>query len=228
MHVVSVRHHSFFLGYDSFHSSSSSDPYSPPSHTTQLPYGHGISYPHPYGQAVSPHPFPSVHQSATLMSSTYAPGQTASPHLFPSTHGSVQTAAISSQYPSHHPLPSPNPGLLHTYEPTSIVIPPSREHTTMGTSSLDTRGNPCTLRDLLNNVRTDKWYRLGVQLTENVEELNIIKSDHQNDVDGALIDMFNLVLKDNPDLSWQTVVEALQTIGENNKAKRIKETFCGS
>ena len=193
MHVVSVRHHSFFLGYDSFHSSSSSDrpipetrvveaaipreyiilaggkslmssrmhgseealatlacrraqtmeqpsPYSPPSHTllpTQLPYGHGIGYPHPfpaYGQAVSPQPIPSVHQSATLTSSTYTPGQTASPHLFPST---VQTAACH-QHPCHHPLPSPNPGLLHTYEPTSTVIPPSREHT--GTSSLEARG----------------------------------------------------------------------------------------
>ena len=144
-HVVCVRHHSFFECYDSFHSSSSSDPYSPPSHTllpTQLPYGHGIGYPHPfpaYGQAVSPQPFPSVHQSATLTSSTYTPGQTASPHLFPSTHGSVQTAACH-QHPSHHPLPSPNPGLLHTYEPTLTVIPPSREHTTMGTSSLEARG----------------------------------------------------------------------------------------
>ena len=82
------------------------------------------------------------------------------------------------------------------------------------------------LRDLLNNIHTTKWYEFGLQLTSNIEELDIIETDHKGDARTALRDTLRLVLRENPDLSWQKVVHALQTIGEVAMAKTIKDKFC--
>ena len=82
------------------------------------------------------------------------------------------------------------------------------------------------LRDLANNIRTTKWFELGLQLTGNVRELDLIGRNHKNDARSALLDMLGFVLKEDPELSWEKVTDALQTIDERNMAKTIHDKFC--
>ena len=82
------------------------------------------------------------------------------------------------------------------------------------------------LRDLLNNIHTTKWFEFGLHLTSNIEELDKIETDHKGDARAALRDTLRLVLREDPDLSWQKVVQALQTIGEVAMARRINDKFC--
>ena len=99
---------------------------------------------------------------------------------------------------------------------------------TAGASVEQARQGPShpNLRDLLNNIHTTKWFEFGLQLTSNIEELDKIGTDHQGDARTALRDTLRLVLREDPDLSWQKVVQALQTIGELAMARTIKEKFC--
>lgn len=83
-----------------------------------------------------------------------------------------------------------------------------------------------SLRDLVNNIHTTKWFELGLQLTDNVRQLNLIKTNHRNDAVGALLEMLDFILREDPELSWDKVVLALQTVGERNMAKIIQDKFC--
>ena len=82
------------------------------------------------------------------------------------------------------------------------------------------------LRDLLNNIHTTKWYEFGLQLTNNNKELDKIEIDHKGDARTALRDTLGLVLREDPDLSWRKVVQALNTIGEVAMARTISDKFC--
>ena len=82
------------------------------------------------------------------------------------------------------------------------------------------------LTDLANNIHTTKWFELGLQLTGNVRELNLIKENHKNDARGALLEVLGFVLREDPELSWDKVVLALQTISEVSIAKTIQDKFC--
>ena len=149
--------------------------------------------------------------------STYHPHKmspiTASP--YPLTPHPSQTAS----QPILTPGQNQNPGFLHVYEQPS---PTSQANVTSSPPS-DPGGEYCTMKDLINNIDTTDWYELGVELTTNVAELNIISCDYRNNTRGALI---NLVLRDNPNLTWPTEVKALETIKDNKRAKKIRNKFC--
>lgn len=84
------------------------------------------------------------------------------------------------------------------------------------------------LKDLLADVQTREWYRLGLELTNNEREMNIIDKEHGHNVQDALKFIFNLWLKEitDPPPSWWGVVEALHRIKENRLAIDIKEKYC--
>ena len=69
------------------------------------------------------------------------------------------------------------------------------------------------LTDLANNIHTTKWFELGLQLTD-------------NDARSALLEVLDFVLREDPELSWDKVVLALQTISEVSIAKTIQDKFC--
>ena len=158
--------------------------------------------------------------SPTSPPSTYHPHRmnpiTASP--YPLTPHPSQTAS----QPMLTPRQSQNPGFLHVNEQPS---PTSQANVTSSPPS-DAGGKYCTMKGLINNIDTTDWYELGVELTTNVAGLNIIRHDFKNDARGALIEMFILVLRDNPELTWPTVVEALETIKDKNRANKIRNKFC--
>ena len=141
---------------------------------------------------------------------------TASP--YPLTPHPSQTAS----QPILTPRQIQNPGFLHVYEQPS---PTSQANVTSSPPS-DAGGKYCTMKGLINNIDTTDWYALGVQLTPNVDELNIIRHDFKNATRGALIEMFILVLRDNPELTWPTVVEAFETIDDKTRANKIRNKFC--
>ena len=118
----------------------------------------------------------------------------------------------------------------HTLQSSQMVsYSSSREQAdTAGAGVEQARQGPShpNLRDLLNNIHTTEWYKFGLQLTSNIAELNTIKTDNKGDAKTALQETLNLVLREDPDLSWQKVVEALQTIGEVAMARTINKEFC--
>ncbi|CAI8041713.1 hypothetical protein GBAR_LOCUS23152, partial [Geodia barretti] len=118
----------------------------------------------------------------------------------------------------------------HTLQSSQMVsYSSSREQADTAGASVEQarqRSSHPNLRDLLNNITTTKWYVFGLQLTSNIEELNTIKTDNKGDAKTALQETLNLVLREDPDLSWQKVVEALQTIGEVAMARTINKEFC--
>ena len=56
--------------------------------------------------------------------------------------------------------------------------------------------------------------------------MDIIKSNHPNDIKRCLEDTLSFWLKVCENPTWSTVVTALQNIGENNLARRIKKKYC--
>ena len=168
----------------------------------------------------------SLHSSLSSSSDPTSPPSTYHPHRmnpitaspYPLTPHPIQTAS----QPMLTHKQSQIPGFLHVYEQPS---PTSQTNVTSSPPS-DDGVKYCTMKGLINNIDTTDWYALGVQLTTNVTELNIISCDHRNDTRGALFNMFNLVLRDNPNLTWPTVVKALETIKDNKRAKKIRNKFC--
>ena len=84
----------------------------------------------------------------------------------------------------------------------------------------------CTLELLLDNIRIPNWYYLGLKLTLDERELDLIETDHQRDTPTALRKMFQLALDRNPDLSWPKVVKALRAINQIALARDIEKNFC--
>ena len=74
------------------------------------------------------------------------------------------------------------------------------------------------------------WYDFGIQLLENecVDKLNIIKKNHPGDVERCCTEMFEYWLKIDTEASWNKVVDALEGIGQNVAAKKIKDVSKGS
>ena len=57
-------------------------------------------------------------------------------------------------------------------------------------------------------------------------EMNIIMKDHGSKTHDALRETFQLCLRQDPELTWQKVVDALREIKENHLARDIEEKFC--
>ena len=81
--------------------------------------------------------------------------------------------------------------------------------------------------DLLREVRTVKWFELGLELTnEDRATMNVIKVNNRGDVGGALQDTFSHWLDVCEHPTWQAVVTALRKIGENNLAGTLEQKYC--
>ena len=70
-----------------------------------------------------------------------------------------------------------------------------------------------------------EWHELGIELVdqESVYKLNIIKVNHKNDVVECCSEMFEFWLKTDTTASWNTLIVALQQIGQNELVAIIKK-----
>ncbi|CAI8019371.1 Stress-activated protein kinase JNK [Geodia barretti] len=84
---------------------------------------------------------------------------------------------------------------------------------------------PPTKRDLVQLVRVDNPYNLGLNLNLNESYLNIVQKDHPTDHDAQLSDVFTLYLQQTEEPSWLQVVAALRAMGEKRLARTIMEKF---
>lgn len=65
------------------------------------------------------------------------------------------------------------------------------------------------VRGLLYKVR-DKWHDIGIELEIDVDELNIIRKNHDNHADG-LVEVLQLWLKSvEPHPTWKILADALR------------------
>lgn len=81
------------------------------------------------------------------------------------------------------------------------------------------------LRDLLEDVKTTKWYHLGLQLDISSHNLDIIEHD-TNRLEDRLRQMFQKWLKICEKPSWRMIVNAVRTIGEKALAKKLEQAYC--
>ena len=81
------------------------------------------------------------------------------------------------------------------------------------------------LRDLLSDVKTIKWYHLGLQLDISSHDLDIIEHDTSG-VEDRLKQMFQKWLKVCEKPSWRLMVNALRTIDEKALANKLEQAYC--
>ena len=69
------------------------------------------------------------------------------------------------------------------------------------------------------------WSNLGVQLLEEkyANKLKIIQTDYPADAERCCTEMFNHWLNVDTKASWDKLIDALEQIGQNSLAEKIKE-----
>lgn len=90
--------------------------------------------------------------------------------------------------------------------------------------SLEAADKPL-LRDLVINVKTSKWYHLGLELDIDSRSLDIIECD-ESGVGDRLRMVFQKWLKVCEKPSWRAVVKALRALGKEALAAKLESTFC--
>ena len=83
-----------------------------------------------------------------------------------------------------------------------------------------------TLEELLDNVKTVQWHRVGLKLGVQQYDLDVIEKDRSHDTNGALLDMLRKWLRECENPTWGAVVKAMKEIGEVREAKRLQDMFC--
>ena len=70
-----------------------------------------------------------------------------------------------------------------------------------------------------------KWYDLGIDLLESddVEELNIIQSQHPTDINTCCTKTFQLWLVKQPIASWNQLIDSLRYINLGHVAGKIEQ-----
>ena len=81
------------------------------------------------------------------------------------------------------------------------------------------------MKDLITDIYTTRWYRLGLELGINEKEMNIIREDCKGDAEEALIRTFILWLKTEQP-TWWKMIAALRRIEENNLAYLLEQKYC--
>lgn len=69
------------------------------------------------------------------------------------------------------------------------------------------------------------WEQLGVQLGIKMNRLEAIKGEHHGDLEMCKNKLFDVWLRQTSNPSWRDVVNALESIQENNLADKIKQKF---
>ena len=86
-------------------------------------------------------------------------------------------------------------------------------------------GEHPNMKELLEIMRKEhlatKWYELGAELLENNDHLEVIKANHQNDVQSCCHEMFKRWLDVKPNASWSQLVTALSNIEMTTAAVAI-------
>ena len=83
------------------------------------------------------------------------------------------------------------------------------------------------ISELCDYVRVDvapHWYDLGIHLldAEQAKKLNVIRSDHPEDSEKCCTALFNYWLQVDTTASWDKLIIALNQIGQDVLANRIK------
>ena len=88
---------------------------------------------------------------------------------------------------------------------------------------------PKSLRELLDAVSkaSADWYKLGMQLDMDPDDLNAIKQDHQG-VGERMTTMLHNWLNKYPERGWSDIVSALRGIGRNDIADQVASRYCKS
>lgn len=79
-----------------------------------------------------------------------------------------------------------------------------------------------TEKNIFNAItRVVKWYELGLQLDFETYQLDIIKTNHLNDVNGAKINLISEWLNNDKNASWEKLTSALRKMGHRNLADAL-------
>ena len=81
------------------------------------------------------------------------------------------------------------------------------------------------IEDLIDDVKTTQWYRLGLELEISQKEMDIIDEDCKRDTKEALKKTFKQWLK-TEEPTWRQIIAALRKIGENNCARELEQKYC--
>ena len=84
-----------------------------------------------------------------------------------------------------------------------------------------------TFADLVKHLESvNDWHKLGAFLLpkENHAQMSVIKTTYKNDVNECKMALFELYLRIG-DVSWTTVVSALENANYPNIAAKIKQEF---
>ena len=79
----------------------------------------------------------------------------------------------------------------------------------------------------MEDIRTTRWYRLGLELGIDQEDMDIIEDDCKRDAEEALRKTLKLWLK-TEEPTWRKMIAALRKIGENNVACKLEQKYCAS
>ena len=77
------------------------------------------------------------------------------------------------------------------------------------------------LKDLMH-LRVGDWYRLGLTLNLESDDLDIIEEDHRGDKRKQTLEMFKLWLETQPDASYDQLIKALCKVG----CDRVANSLC--
>ena len=83
------------------------------------------------------------------------------------------------------------------------------------------------MSDLIKYVKAAiKWYTLGAHLHVEQSKLEVIRMDHFNNCEAALIALFRAWLDNTPEPSWSKIVQALYDTRLGILASEINDKFC--
>ena len=77
-------------------------------------------------------------------------------------------------------------------------------------------------------IEPAQWNTLGLQLGLEEEVLNSIEVDQSHKSVKCKRAMFRMWLKSNPTTSWNDLLKALEQIGEEETAEKVRKEFCVS
>ena len=85
-----------------------------------------------------------------------------------------------------------------------------------------------TLKLLLKELYkiADKWEEIGIHLEVGVDLLDKVKSENDGDSKKCLRELLKILVKMDPLPSWTDVVEALESLEEEELAQRLKDKYC--
>ena len=95
--------------------------------------------------------------------------------------------------------------------------------------SADTESSVPSLQDLLKELYpiANKWEDIGILLNIESVVLRRIKSDNSNDSKAACLrEMLRIWLKVTPHPSWSAIAEAIELLGNENLADRLRTKHC--